>query len=77
MKKKWIHPRGKSFTDIPLIIRIMKLVTFFMFVAVMHLAAATYSQTTRLTIVGHNLTVGDILDVLRKCANTRSWLGGS
>ena len=62
MKKKWIHPRGKSFTDIPLILRIMKLVTLFMFVAVMHLAAATYSQTTRLTITGQNLTVGDILD---------------
>jgi TonB-linked SusC/RagA family outer membrane protein len=62
MKKKWIHPRGKSLTGIPLIVRIMKLVTLFLFVAVMHVAAATYSQTTRLTIVGQNLTVGDILD---------------
>jgi len=62
MKKKWIHPRGKSLTDISLIVRIMKLLTLFMFVAVMHVAAATYSQTTRLTIVGQNMTVGDILD---------------
>ena len=62
MKKKWNYPRGKFWIDIPLIMKIMKLVTLFLFVAVMHLAAATYSQTTRLTIVGQNLTIGAILD---------------
>ena len=62
MKKKWIHPRGKSCMDIPLIVRIMKLVTLFLFVAVMHVAAATYSQTTKLKIVGQNLSLGEILD---------------
>lgn len=62
MKKKWIHPRGKSCLDIPLIVRIMKLVTLFLFVAVMHVAAASYSQTTKLKIVGQNLTIGEILD---------------
>jgi hypothetical protein len=40
----------------------MKLVTLFLFIAVMHVAAATYSQTTKLTIVGQNLTIGDILN---------------
>ncbi|MDP2336606.1 MAG: SusC/RagA family TonB-linked outer membrane protein [Bacteroidota bacterium] len=40
----------------------MKLMTFFLFVAVMHVAAATYSQTTKLTIVGQNLSIGDVLD---------------
>jgi len=44
MKKKWIHPKGKSFIDVPLIVRIMKLVTLFLFVAVMHVSAASYSQ---------------------------------
>lgn len=62
MKKKWIHPRGKSAMDIPLIVRIMKLVTLFLLVAVMHVAAATYSQTTKLKIVGQNLSIGEILD---------------
>jgi TonB-linked SusC/RagA family outer membrane protein len=62
MKKKWNYPRGKFWIDIPLIMKIMKLVTLFLFVAVMHVAAATYSQTTRLTIVGQNLTIGVILD---------------
>ena len=62
MKKKWIHPKGKSFIDVPLIVRIMKLVTFFLFVAVMHVAAASYSQTTKLKIVGQNLTLGEIME---------------
>lgn len=62
MKKKWIHPRGKSWFDVPLIVKIMKLMTLFLFVAVMHVAAASYSQTTRLKIVGQNLTIGEILD---------------
>lgn len=62
MKKKWIQPRGKSCIDVPLIVKIMKLVTLFLFVAVMHVAAATYSQTTKLTIVGQNLSLGEILD---------------
>jgi len=62
MKKKWIHPRGKSLIDVPLIVRIMKLVTLFLFVAVMHVAAASYSQTTKLKIVGQNLTLGEIME---------------
>ncbi len=62
MKKKWNHPRGKSYIDIPLIVKIMKLVTLFLFVAVMHVAAATYSQNTKLKIVGQNLSIGEILD---------------
>lgn len=62
MKKKWIHPRGQSCLDVPLIVRIMKLVTLFLFVAVMSVAASTYSQTTKLTIVGQNLSIGEILD---------------
>ncbi len=69
MKKKWIQPRGKSCIDVPLIVRIMKLVTLFLFVAVMHVAAATYSQTTKLTIVGQNLSIGDILDRIEKQSN--------
>lgn len=62
MKKKWIHPKGKSLIDVPLIVRIMKLVTLFLFVAVMHVAAASYSQTTKLKIVGQNLTLGEIME---------------
>jgi len=62
MKKKWIHPRGKSWIDIPLIVRIMKLVTLFLFVAVMHVAAASYSQTTKLKIVGQNISIGEVLE---------------
>ncbi len=62
MKKKWIQPRGESCLDIPLIVRIMKLVSLFLFVAVMHVAAASYSQTTKLNIVGQNLTLGEVME---------------
>lgn len=69
MKKKWIQPRGQSCIDVPLIVKIMKLVTLFIFVAVMHVAAASYSQTTKLTIVGQNMSVGEILDRIEKQSN--------
>jgi len=69
MKKKWIQPRGKSILDVPLIVKVMKLVTLFLFVAVMHVAASTYSQNTRLTIVGQNLSVGEILDRIENQSN--------
>lgn len=62
MKKKWIQPRGSSWIDIPLIVKIMKLMTLFLFVAVMQVTAATYAQNTKLTIVGQNLSIGDIID---------------
>ncbi len=62
MKKKWIHPKGMSLIDVPLIVRIMKLITLFLFVAVMHVSAASYSQTTKLKIVGQNLTLGEIME---------------
>ncbi len=62
MKKKWIQPRGQSCIDVPLIVRIMKLVTLFLFVAVMHVAAASYSQSTKIKIVGKNLSLGEIMD---------------
>jgi len=69
MKKKWIHPKGRSLVDIPLIVKIMKLVTLFLFVAVMHVTAASYSQTTKLTIVGQNLSVGEILERIEAQSN--------
>ncbi len=62
MKKKWIHPKGMSLIDVPLIVRIMKLITLFLFVAVMHVSAASYSQTTKLKIVGQNLTLGEVME---------------
>lgn len=69
MKKKWIQPRGKSCFDVPPILRIMKLVTLFLLVAVMHVAAASYSQTTKLKIVGQNLSIGEILDRIENQSN--------
>lgn len=62
MKKKWNHPGWRSVIDVPLIVRIMKLITLFLFAAIMHVAAATYSQNTKLKIVGQNLSIGEVLD---------------
>ncbi|MFY9153046.1 MAG: TonB-dependent receptor [Prolixibacteraceae bacterium] len=47
----------------------MKLVTLFLFVAVMHVSAASYSQTTKLKIVGQNLSIGEILDRIENQSN--------
>src|SRR5665648_928122 len=69
MKKKWIQPRGQSCIDVPLIVKIMKLVTLFLFVAVMHVSAASYSQNTKLTIIGKNLSIGEILDRIENQSN--------
>lgn len=66
MKKKWIQPRDSSWIDVSLIVKIMKLMTLFLFLAVMQVAAATYAQSTKLTIVGQNLSISDILDRIEK-----------
>ncbi|HZL11979.1 MAG TPA: TonB-dependent receptor [Prolixibacteraceae bacterium] len=47
----------------------MKLVTLFLFVAVMHVSAASYSQNTKLTIIGKNLSIGEILDRIENQSN--------
>ena len=66
MKKKLIHPSGKSFADVAQIFRIMKLISLFLFIAMMQLSAATYSQTTLLKISGQNLKLGEIFDGIEK-----------
>ncbi len=66
MKKKLIHPSGKSYGDIAQIFRIMKLITLLLFVAVFQLSASTYSQTTRLKISGQKLSLGEIIEGIEK-----------
>src|ERR1035437_5441191 len=66
MKKKLIHPSGRSFHDFDQIFRIMKLVTLIMFVAILQISAATYSQTTRLKISGQNLSIGQVFENIEK-----------
>ncbi len=66
MKKKLIHPSGKSYGDIAQIFRIMKLITLLLFVAIFQLSAATYSQTTRLKISGQKLSLGEIFEGIEK-----------
>lgn len=66
MKKKLIHPSGKSYGDYAQIFRIMKLITLLLFVAIFQLSASTYSQTTRLKISGDNLSLGQIFEGIEK-----------
>ncbi len=66
MKKKLIHPSGKSFHDFDQIFRIMKLVTLILFVAILQISAATYSQTTLLKISGQNLSIGQVFENIEK-----------
>ena len=66
MKKKLIHPSGKSYGDFAQIYRIMKLITLLLFVAIFQLSASTYSQTTRLKISGQKLSIGEIFEGIEK-----------
>jgi hypothetical protein len=66
MKKKLIHPSGKSYGDYAQIFRIMKLITLLLFVVIFQLSASTYSQTTRLKISGDNLSLGQIFEGIEK-----------
>ncbi len=62
MKKKWINQWGRSGIDLPQTFRIMKLFCLFFFIALMQVSAETYSQNTRLQVVGQNLTIGQVFD---------------
>jgi len=66
MKKKLIHPSGKSCRDLAQIFRTMKLITLFLFVAIMQVTAATYSQTTRLKVSGQNLSLGQVFESIER-----------
>ncbi|HWS01605.1 MAG TPA: carboxypeptidase-like regulatory domain-containing protein, partial [Prolixibacteraceae bacterium] len=64
MKKKWINPGWCSSVDLTQTLRIMKLTIFIIFVALLQSPASTYSQNTRLKIVGQNLTLEKIFDMI-------------
>jgi TonB-linked SusC/RagA family outer membrane protein len=66
MKKKLIHPSGRSYHDFDQIFRIMKLITLFLFAAILQISAATYSQTTRLKVSGQNLTIGQVIEEIER-----------
>jgi TonB-linked SusC/RagA family outer membrane protein len=61
MKKKRNNGRIGSSADVPKIYRIMKLTCFFILVALLQVSAATYSQNTKLSIEGKNLSIEKIL----------------
>ena len=66
MEKKRIHPQGKSQMDYVLILRTMKLITLFLFVSILQLSAASYSQTTKLKLSEQNQTLGEVLNKIEK-----------
>jgi len=64
MKKKWINQSWHSSYDLTRTLRIMKLTILILFVALLQVPASTYSQNTRLKVVGNNLTLEEIFDMI-------------
>ncbi|MGD9929931.1 MAG: TonB-dependent receptor [Mangrovibacterium sp.] len=61
MKKKSNEEDYARRLRLPKIIRIMKLICLFMLVALMQVSASTYSQNTKLSLIGQNLSIEQVL----------------
>jgi len=62
MKKKRNKRNDRFWNDFHKIYRIMKLMCLFMLVLLMQVSASTYSQNTKLSLTGRNLTIEQVLD---------------
>jgi TonB-linked SusC/RagA family outer membrane protein len=65
MKKKLIKGSSCLFDDTPKIYRTMKLICLFMFVALLQVSASSYSQTKKLTLVGKNLSLEEVFELIQ------------
>jgi TonB-linked SusC/RagA family outer membrane protein len=61
MKKKRNKGVSHLWVDIPKIYRTMRLICLFMFAALLQVSATTYSQNTKLSLSGQNLTIEQLL----------------
>ncbi|MEL7588240.1 MAG: TonB-dependent receptor [Prolixibacteraceae bacterium] len=61
MKKKRNQRNGQLLDDLSKTYRIMKLMCFFLLVTLIQVSASTYSQTTKLSLTGRNLTIEQVL----------------
>ena len=64
MKKKLKQGSGWEYYDLPKILRVMKLIGVFMFVALLQVSASSYSQTKELTIKGNHLTLEELFEMI-------------
>ncbi len=64
MKKKLKQVSCWEYDDLTKILRIMKLIGVFMFVALLQVSAISYSQTKELTIKGNHLTLEELFEMI-------------
>ncbi len=64
MKKKLKRGSSWQYGDLPKILRIMKLIGVFLFVALMQVSASSYSQTKELTVKGDHLTLEELFEMI-------------
>jgi len=64
MKKKLNQGSSGQICDLPKILRIMKLIAVFIFVALMQVSASSYSQTKELTIKGNHVTLEELFEMI-------------
>ena len=60
MKKKLNRGTHRPLIDVPKIYRTMKLLCLFMMVMLIQVSAATYSQNTKLSLSGNNMTLEEV-----------------
>ncbi|MFV0565956.1 MAG: TonB-dependent receptor [Flavobacteriaceae bacterium] len=65
IKKEWVCPYFPK-TSLK-----MKLTTLFLLVSLLHINASTYSQTTKLSIDAHNITVGEVFNQIESASEFR------
>ncbi len=64
MKKKRDCGRFQSMIGLPKIYRTMKLICLFLFVALIQVSASTYSQNTKISVSGNNLTIEEVFGLI-------------
>lgn len=64
MKKKRIRGSSCLFDDLPKILRTMKLICLFMFVALLQVSASSYSQSAKLNVSGQNLALEKVFEII-------------
>lgn len=64
MKKKSKRVEYQTLSGLPKILRIMRLICLFMILGLMQVTASSYSQSTKISVSGTNLTMEDVFELI-------------
>ncbi len=66
MKKKLKHGDYDALAGFPKILRIMRLTCLFMIIGLMQVTASSYSQSTKISVSGKNLTIEEVFGLIEE-----------